>query len=59
VILDCSVNIGEVALVSTAFPWAVCAMALMAAAGALLAWLARRGFAQASGDAQVALLNEP
>jgi hypothetical protein len=40
--LDFSVNIGEVALVSAAFPWAVGALALMVASGALLVWLVRR-----------------
>ena len=42
VMLDFSVNIGEVALVSAAFPWAVGALALMVASGALLVWLVRR-----------------
>jgi membrane protease YdiL (CAAX protease family) len=59
VMLDFSVNIGEVALVGAAFPWAVGALALMAASGALLAWLTRRRVGQVPGDAQVALLNRP
>lgn len=59
VMLDFSVNIGEVALVGAAFPWAVGALALMVASGTLLAWLARRRVGQVPGDAQVALLNRP
>jgi hypothetical protein len=57
VILDFSVNIGEVALVSTAFPWAVGAIVLMPASGALLTRLALRRARQVPEKARFALLN--
>jgi hypothetical protein len=59
VMLDFSVNLGEVARVRTAFPWTVGSLALMAASGALLVWLARRRVGRALGDSRAALLNKP
>jgi membrane protease YdiL (CAAX protease family) len=59
VMIDFAVNIGDVERVSAAFPWAVGALGLMAATGALLAWLARRQTVPLPGDAQAALLNKP
>jgi membrane protease YdiL (CAAX protease family) len=59
VTLDFSVNLGEVARVRTAFPWTVGSLALMAASGALLVWLARRRVGRALGDSRAALLNKP
>jgi hypothetical protein len=57
VMLDFAVNIGEVELLSTAFPWAVGAKGLMPASGALLTWLALRRARQVPEKARFALLN--
>jgi hypothetical protein len=58
VMIDFVVNIGEVDQASAAFPWAVGALVLMAALGALVAWLAQRRVGQAPGGAQAAPLNQ-
>jgi membrane protease YdiL (CAAX protease family) len=42
VMIDFAVNIGEVARVSAAWPWALGALALMAAGAVVLAWVAPR-----------------
>jgi membrane protease YdiL (CAAX protease family) len=59
VMLDFAVNIGEVERVSAAFLWAVGALVLMAASGALLVWLARQQAEQPPDDVYLALLNRP
>ncbi len=43
VMIDFAVNIGEVARVSEAFPWAAGALVLMAVTGGVLVWLVQRG----------------
>jgi membrane protease YdiL (CAAX protease family) len=56
VLIDFAVNLDEIALVSTAFPWALLSLAIMALSGLLLAWLARRraatGTARTSASAR-------